>query len=124
MNNKCSPEFTFVSKGSEVHLYLDCKKVLTYSGKVSNHFIDTVTLLENGQRIYGYVKHPRTKTSSIAYQLYPKKFERAVLLLMYLGVSPRLIDEDPKTATKNKYVIVDLSPEQQEKLYQLKNLCN
>ena len=92
--------------------------IVTQRGTVSEKFKPTVKALKNGQKIFGYVKFSQNIPD-----LFPKEFKKAIALLTYLGVSTTLIDEEPSKKTKGKFVIVDLSPEQEAELNRLKASC-
>ena len=94
--------------------------IVTQRGTISEKFKPTVKALKNGQKIFGYVKFSQDKNIP---DLFPKEFKKAIALLTYLGVSTTLIDEEPSKKTKGKFIIVDLSPEQEAELNRLKALC-
>lgn len=115
------PGLIFTLNSNQTSLIQGCTSIVTKNGKVAKKFADTVLKLENGQKIYGYVKE--IKHNGITYVPYPQDFEKAVTVLTYLGVSSTLIDEEPNKKTKGKYVVVQLSDEQEVKLGKLKSLC-
>ena len=114
--------FTFTLNGIKRTMSIrDC--VITQSGKIAKKYEDTLLTIENGKKIYGYIK-PITRTNSLnEFELYPKEFNKAITLLTTLGIATTLIDEEPKKKTKGKFIIVDLSPEQEDEINKLKSLC-
>lgn len=112
-----SAKLTVTVNDNEKLFYHSMEEILTKNGRVLERYKNTVKSLENNQRINGYFK------ISPKFDLYPSEFKKAMNVLLYLGVSSELIDEEPKKKTKGKYVIVKLSEEQKAELKKLKSLC-
>ena len=117
------PGLIFTANGNQTSLIQGCTSIITKSGKVAKKFADTVLKLENGQKIYGYVKPIKEIGKPNYYKPWPVDFEKVITVLNYLGASSTLIDEEPNKKTKGKYVVVQLSDEQEAKLGKLKSLC-
>ena len=123
MKNKKPNGLSFTFNDHEVIFSQHCGAIITKKGEVSKMFRDTISSLENAQKLYGYVKPIYEEGKPTDFKLYPTEFEKAMNVLFYLGVSSELIDEEPKKKTKGKYVIVKLSEEQEAELKKLKSLC-
>lgn len=117
------PGLIFTTNGNQTSLIQGYTSIITKSGKVAKKFTNTVLKLENGQKIYGYVKPIKEIGKPIYYKPWPVDFEKVITVLNYLGASSTLIDEEPNKKTKGKYVVVQLSEEQEAKLGKLKSLC-
>jgi len=123
MNFKNLTGLSFSFEGCENFISSNHNPFITQKGKVSEYYRDTVISLENGQKLNGYVKPIYEEGKAIRFELCPNKFKKEIELLIKLGVHSVLIDEEPKTKTKGKFVIVKLSPEQEEELNRYKALC-
>ena len=114
--------FTFTSNGVTRTLFTgDC--VVTKSGKIAKKYEKTLLAIKNGKKFYGYVKETTKDDSVVDYVPYPRDFEKIIKLLSALGITTTLIDEEPQKKTKGKYIIIDLSPEQEAEINRLKSFC-
>ena len=120
-NNPVGLAFTIDNEPHSIY-YRD--RVILKNGMVSKDYINTVLALENGQKIEGYVKIISEEGKAPYHELYPKEFKKTLALLSVLGVNSTLIDEAPKKKTKGKFIIVNLTKEQEDELNRLKALCN
>ena len=114
---------SFTFEGCEHLISQSFGSVVTQKGKISKYYRDTVISIENGQKLNGYVKPICKEGKPTEFEFCPNEFKKAMHLLNKLGVHSVLIDEEPKTKTKGKFVIVKLSPEQEEELNRYKALC-
>ncbi|MBE6645022.1 MAG: hypothetical protein E7612_06565 [Ruminococcaceae bacterium] len=114
---------TYVLNGNKQSVYIGYTEIIRKDGKICKKFEDTLLSIENGKKIYGYVKELKREDSLSCHELYPKDFKKAIVLLCSFGIDTTLIDEEPQKKTKGKYVIVDLSPEQEAEINRLKALC-
>lgn len=121
---KCKHVGLTNSSGDRVGSSHSFGTILTKAGKVLKELQETVLSLENGKKIYGYIKITPQEDKLPYCEPYPKEFKKAITVLSYLGASAELIDEAPNKKTKDKYIMVTLTPEQEAELQKLKTLCN
>ena len=115
--------FVFYIKGDKKTTFPGHPSVVTEKGTIGKMFVNTILSLENGQRIDGYVKPIREDGEIVEYEFCPRQFKLVLNVLNELKAYSELIDEDPKSRTKGKYIIVNLTPEQEAELQRLKALC-
>lgn len=97
--------------------------VLTVKKTIAKKYIDAVMSIENGKRFDGYIKVTKNDGPDY-YELYPKDFKNVIDVLNHLKATTILQDDEPKKKTKGKYIIVELSKEQEAELNELKALCS
>ena len=114
--------FVFYIDGEPITIFKGDRSLITQKNKIAKKYISTVFSLENGQRIQGYVK-PIDNNGFEDYDFIPKEFRKALIVLNHLKAYTELIDEAPEHKTKGKYIIVNLTPEQEAELQKLKALC-
>lgn len=86
------------------------------NGKIVKEFIDTISSMENGQRITGFAY----EIDWHQFELKPENFNKVITVLSYIKAYATLQYDEEKNET---FIVLDLNEQQEKELNRLKNLC-